>query len=74
MSVGDKSKHTNKQERKADPVAESYEKRGAPEKEAERRAWATANKGAGGAFSVDCCNAGAFVHLPRSNAMLHSSA
>jgi plasmid stabilization system protein ParE len=41
---GDKSKYTDKQERKADHIAESYEKRGVPEREAERRAWATVNK------------------------------
>ena len=44
MPRGDKSKYTDKQERKADHIAESYEQRGVPEKEAERRAWATVNK------------------------------
>jgi len=44
MPRGDKSKYTDKQERKADHIAESYEERGVPEKEAERRAWATVNK------------------------------
>jgi plasmid stabilization system protein ParE len=44
MPRGDKSKYTEKQERKADHIAESYESRGVPEKEAERRAWATVNK------------------------------
>ena len=44
MPRGDKSKYTDKQERKADHIAESYEDRGVPEKEAERRAWATVNK------------------------------
>jgi len=48
MPRGDKSKYTDKQERKADHVAESYESRGVPEKEAERRAWATVNKDDGG--------------------------
>jgi hypothetical protein len=48
MPLGDKSKYTNKQERKADHIAEGYEKRGVPEKEAERRAWATVNKDDGG--------------------------
>jgi hypothetical protein len=43
MPRGDKSKYTGKQERKADHIAESYESRGAPEKEAERIAWATVN-------------------------------
>jgi plasmid stabilization system protein ParE len=44
MPRGDKSKYTDKQERKADHIAESYENRGVSEKEAERRAWATVNK------------------------------
>jgi plasmid stabilization system protein ParE len=44
MPRGDKSKYTDKQERKADHIAEGYEKRGVGEKEAERRAWATVNK------------------------------
>jgi len=45
---GDKSKYTDKQERKADHIAEGYEERGISEKEAERRAWATVNKDDGG--------------------------
>lgn len=48
MPRGDKSKYTDKQERKADHIAESYEERGMSEKEAERRAWATVNKDDGG--------------------------
>lgn len=48
MPRGDKSKYTDKQERKADHIAESYEARGISEKEAERRAWATVNKDDGG--------------------------
>jgi plasmid stabilization system protein ParE len=48
MPRGDKSKYTDKQERKADHIAESYEERGVPEEEAERRAWATVNKDDGG--------------------------
>jgi plasmid stabilization system protein ParE len=48
MPQGDKSKYTDKQERKADHIAEGYEDRGVPEKEAERRAWATVNKDSGG--------------------------
>jgi plasmid stabilization system protein ParE len=48
MPRDDKSKYTEKQERKADHIAESYESRGVPEKEAERRAWATVNKDEGG--------------------------
>jgi plasmid stabilization system protein ParE len=48
VSPGDKSKYTDKQERKADHIAESYEERGVSEKEAERRAWATVNRDDGG--------------------------
>ena len=48
MPRGDKSKYTDKQERQADHIAESNEHRGVPEKEAERRAWATVNKDDGG--------------------------
>ena len=48
MPQGDKSKYTDKQERKADHIAESYEERGVSEDEAERRAWATVNKESGG--------------------------
>jgi plasmid stabilization system protein ParE len=48
MPQGDKSKYTDKQERKADHIAERYEARGVSEKEAERRAWATVNKDDGG--------------------------
>ncbi len=48
MPSGDKSKYTDKQERKAEHIEESYESRGVPEKEAERRAWATVNKDDGG--------------------------
>jgi plasmid stabilization system protein ParE len=48
MPRGDKSKYTAKQERKADHIAEGYEKRGVSEKEADRRAWATVNKDDGG--------------------------
>ncbi len=48
MPRGDKSKYTDKQERKADHIADSYEMRGVSDKEAERRAWATVNKESGG--------------------------
>jgi plasmid stabilization system protein ParE len=48
MPRGDKSKYTDKQERKADHIADSYEARGVSEPEAERRAWATVNKDDGG--------------------------
>lgn len=48
MPRGDKSKYTDKQERKADHIEKSYEKRGVSKKEAESRAWATVNKQDGG--------------------------
>jgi plasmid stabilization system protein ParE len=48
MPRGDKSAYTNKQQRQAEHIEEGYEKRGVPEKEAERRAWATVNKTTGG--------------------------
>lgn len=44
MPAGDKSKYTSKQERQAEHIEEGYEKRGTPQEEAERRAWATVNK------------------------------
>ena len=49
MPSGDKSKYTDKQERKAQHIEESYERRGVSEQEAERRAWATVNKDDGAA-------------------------
>ena len=42
------SKYTDKQERKADHIAESYRERGVSKEEAEARAWATVNKQDGG--------------------------
>jgi len=48
MPRGDKSKYTEKQERKADHIAESYKEKGVSAKEAEARAWATVNKDDGG--------------------------
>jgi plasmid stabilization system protein ParE len=44
MPRGDKSSYTDKQKRQAEHIEEGYEKRGTPEKEAKRRAWATVNK------------------------------
>ena len=49
MPQGDKSAYTDKQKRKAEHIAESYEERGVPDDEAESRAWATVNKQDGGA-------------------------
>ena len=42
------NKYTKKQERKADHIEKSYEKKGVSKKEAESRAWATVNKQDGG--------------------------
>jgi len=43
MPRGDKSAYTDKQKRQAEHIEEGYEQRGVPEREAERRAWATVN-------------------------------
>ena len=48
MARGSKEKYTEKQKRQAEHIEESYRERGAPEGEAERRAWATVNKMTGG--------------------------
>ena len=48
MPRGDKSKYSGKQQRQVEHIEEGYEKRGLPEKEAARRAWATVNKTTGG--------------------------
>jgi len=48
MPRGDKSKYSEKEKRQADHIEEGYEKRGVPEDEAERRAWATVNAVHGG--------------------------
>ena len=48
MPRGDKSAYTDKQKRQAAHIEESYEKRGASEKKAERIAYATVNKQDGG--------------------------
>src|SRR3954454_337837 len=48
MPRGDKSKKTDQQKRQAEHVAEGYEERGTPEKEAKRRAWPTVNAETGG--------------------------
>ena len=44
MPQGDKARYTDKQERKADHIADHYERRGVAKAEAERRAWATVNQ------------------------------
>jgi plasmid stabilization system protein ParE len=48
MPRGDKSSYTDKQKRKAAHIEDSYEDRGVPKEEAEKRAWATVNKDSGG--------------------------
>jgi len=42
------SKYTDKQERKAEHIEESYKEKGLSQDEAERRAWTTVNKQDGG--------------------------
>jgi plasmid stabilization system protein ParE len=44
MPQGDKSAYTDKQKRQVKHIEEGYEKKGVPEDEAKRRAWATENK------------------------------
>ena len=48
MPQGDKSRYTDKEKRQAEHIGEGYESRGVPEKESERRAWATVNEVHGG--------------------------
>src|SRR6201999_1472864 len=48
MPRGSKAKYSDKQKRKAEHIEESYEKRGASKKTAEKRAWQTVNKQSGG--------------------------
>lgn len=48
MPRGDKSSYSNKQKRQAAHIEESYEKRGVPDDEAAKRAWATVNRQSGG--------------------------
>ena len=48
MPRGDKSTYTDTQQRQAAHIEEGYAKRGVPEDEAERRAWATVNTMTGG--------------------------
>lgn len=67
MPRGDKSKYTDKQDRKADHIAEGYEKRGVPEKEAERRAWATVNKDDGGGKKAGGSGRGAETGHPAAH-------
>ena len=58
MPRGDKSKYTDKQVRKAEHIESSYEERGVPPEEAERRAWATVNKDDGGGKKPGCSGRG----------------
>jgi plasmid stabilization system protein ParE len=63
MPRGDKSKYTDKQQRKAEHIAEGYEDRGVPDAEAERRAWATVNKESGGGNKSGSGRGKADTHL-----------
>ena len=68
MPQGEKSKYTEKQERKADHIAEGYEEKGVSEKEAERRAWATVNKDDGGGKKPGGSGRGKSTGHPASHA------
>ncbi len=48
MPQGAKTAYTDKQKRQAQHIAESYEAKGLPPQEAEKRAWATVTKQDGG--------------------------
>jgi plasmid stabilization system protein ParE len=48
MPRGEKTSYTDKQQRKAEHIEESYKEKGVPAEEAESRAWATVNKQDGG--------------------------
>jgi plasmid stabilization system protein ParE len=67
MPRGDKSKYTEKQERKAEHIEEHYEAKGIPAKEAERRAWATVNKDDGGGKKPGGSGHGAETGHPASH-------
>jgi plasmid stabilization system protein ParE len=67
MPRGEKSKYTDKQERKADHIAEGYEKQGVGKKEAERRAWATVNKDDGGGKKPGGSGRGAHTGHPAAH-------
>ncbi len=67
MPQDDKSKYTQKQDRKAGHIAERYEKRGVTEKEAERRAWATVNKDDGGGKKQGGSGRGAHTGHPAAH-------
>jgi hypothetical protein len=69
MPRGDKSKYTDKQDRKAEHIEQSYEKRGVPEKEAERRAWATVNTDDGGGKRADRVGANRLAIPPHTKAV-----
>ncbi|MBP6893304.1 MAG: plasmid stabilization protein [Pseudacidovorax sp.] len=64
MPRGDKSAYTGKQKRQAEHIEEGYESRGVPEKEAERRAWATVNKESGGGEKSGSGRGHAANHAP----------
>ena len=74
MPRGDKSKYTDKQKRMEEHIEQGYEKRGVPDREAERRAWATVNKQTGGGNKAGSgrgkrdTSAGSMTHAERSRA------
>src|SRR4051794_11552533 len=64
MPRGDKSRYTDKQKRQAEHIEKGYEERGTPEKEAERRAWATVNAESGGGKKSGSGRGKATNHAP----------
>ncbi len=68
MPRGDKTKYTDKQERKADHIADSYKDQGVSPKEAERRAWASVNKDDGGGKQPGGSGRGKITGHPASKA------
>ena len=67
MPRGSKTKYTSTQKRQAEHIEEGYEHRGVPEKEAERRAWATVNKIHGGGEK-----GGSGTHTPDRKSVYHA--
>ena len=74
MPQGDKSKYTDKQERKADHIAEGYEKKGVSTKESQARAWATVNKDDGGGKKAGGSGRGKDTHAARSDSAKRAAA
>ena len=74
MPRGDKSKYTDKQQRKAEHIAEGYERKGVSDAEAEKRAWATVNKQDGGGNKPGGSNQLGSTHSKLPALCMHHSA